>query len=104
MKKKGLLNDKLVIDSYGWIEYFSDSDLAEKYSKYIENATPSNFYTPAIIIYEVYKKFRLNYSEDDAMTAIAHIEDCTNLIEIDTNYAILGADSSKKKNCQWLMH
>lgn len=25
-----------IIDSFGWIEYFSNGKLAEKYSKYIE--------------------------------------------------------------------
>ena len=94
MKPKGSPDDKFVIDSYGWIEYFSDGKLAEKYSKYIEKSRPSNFFTPSIVIYEVYKKFQTSYSEEDAITAIAHIENHTKVIEINTTYAILGADTS----------
>jgi predicted nucleic acid-binding protein len=97
MKAKGSQNDKFIIDSHGWIEYFSDGKLAEKYSKYIEKSDPKNYFTPAIIIYEVFKKFKANYSEEDAITATAHIENCTKVIDIDTNYAILGADTSLNK-------
>ena len=97
MKTKGSRNDKIIIDSYGWIEYFSDGKLAEKYSKYIEKSDHATYFTPAIIIYEVFKKFKSNYSEEDAITAIAHIENCTTVIEIDSNYAILGAETSLNK-------
>jgi len=94
MKVKGSHSDKFIIDSYGWIEYFSDGKLAEKYSKFIENCNPINYFTPSIIVYEVFKKFKANYSEEDAITAIAHIENCTRVIDIDSNYAVLGADTS----------
>lgn len=97
MKVKGSHSDNFIIDSYGWIEYFSDGKLAEEYSKFIEKSNPANYFTPAIIIYEVYKKFKSNYSEEDAITAIAHIENCTKVIDIDTNYSILGADTSLNK-------
>ncbi|MCK5560123.1 MAG: type II toxin-antitoxin system VapC family toxin [Thermoplasmata archaeon] len=94
MKQKGSQNKKYIIDSYGWIEYFSESKLADKYSKYIEKSTPSNYFTPTIIIYEVYKKFKSFYTEEDAITAVANIENCTTVIDINSRLAIKGADSS----------
>jgi predicted nucleic acid-binding protein len=94
MKPKGSQNKKYIIDSYGWIEYFSESKLAQEYSKYIEKSTPSSYFTPTIIIYEVYKNFKSYYTEEDAITAVANIENCTTVIDIDSRLAIKGADSS----------
>ena len=87
-------SEKVIIDSYGWIEYFSDGRLAGKYSKHIEGATPDNCLTPAIIIYEVYKKLKASYSEEEAMMAVAHMEHFTAVVEIGMNEAMEGADAS----------
>ncbi len=46
----------VLIDSYGWIEYFGDGRLAEKYANYIEKANTENYITPSVVLYEVYKK------------------------------------------------
>ena len=94
MRQRDSQSSRFIIDSYGWIEYFSDGRLADKYSKYIEESTPGNYLTPTIIIYEVYKKLRAAYSEENAIKAIAHIENCTTVIEIDLKLALKGAESS----------
>ena len=68
--------------------------MAKKYAKYIENSEPNRSLVPAIIIYEVYKNLKRQYSEEKAIMAIAHIENYSSVIEIDMRYALKGADSS----------
>ena len=94
MTRKGSQNDRLIIDSYGWIQYFSEGKLAEKYADHIETSNSLKNFTPSIIIYEVYKKLKSIYTEEDAITAVANIENCTTVIVIDTKYAIKGAEAS----------
>lgn len=83
---------KIIVDSYGWIEYFSDGKLSDKYAKYIESSSPENYFTPAIIIYEVYKKIITLYNEEDAINAVMHIENYSRIVNIDTKLAIKGAE------------
>jgi predicted nucleic acid-binding protein len=85
---------KTVIDSYGWIEYFGGGKLSNKYGKYIEKCSPNTHYSPSIIIYEVYKKIRRLYKEEDAINAVMHIKNYTTIIDIDTKLAIKGAEVS----------
>ena len=85
---------KFIVDSYGWIEYFSGGRLAERYSKYIERSTPDTSITPSIIVYEVYKKLRASYGEEEATKAVAHIEHYTKIVDADMNLAMKGAEAS----------
>ena len=85
-----------IIDSYGWIEYFSEGKSAKKYAGYIENAKPQNFISPTIILYEVYKKILSVYNEEKAMEAAAHIKFATKLIDLSDNLAISAAEISLK--------
>ncbi len=94
MRKTDSPSERYIIDSYGWIEYFSNGKLADEYAKYIEKSKPENYFTPTIIIYEVYKKMRSMYSEEDSIKAIAHIESYTTIIDIDIKLAAKGAESS----------
>ena len=43
-----------VVDSSGWLEYFTDSDRAPLFASAIEDA--ENLFVPIISIYEVFKK------------------------------------------------
>ena len=45
-----------LVDSSGWIEFFTDGPLAAQYSKYLKD--PAKVITPSIVIYEVYKKIK----------------------------------------------
>ena len=89
-RKKGTF----IIDSYGWIEYFSEGKSVKEYASYIERAEPENFITPTIILYEVYKKIRSIYNEEKAMEAVAHIKYTTQLIDLKDNLAISAAETS----------
>ena len=54
-----------VVDSSGWLEYFTDSDRASLFASAIEDA--ENLLVPVISIYEVFKKGLRERGEDDAL-------------------------------------
>ena len=45
----------ILLDSYGWIEYFTEGPLAGKYARYIEEVSEENTVIPIIVVYEVYR-------------------------------------------------
>lgn len=83
----------ILIDSYGWIEYFADGPLAEKYASYIEKADSENTVTPTIVIYEVYKRIKSIKGEQKALEAYAQISQ-TKVIELTTSISLKAADTS----------
>jgi hypothetical protein len=40
----------ILLDSYGWIEYFSEGPLAGKYAKHIKEVSEDNTVIPTIVI------------------------------------------------------
>ena len=49
----------ILVDSGGWIEYFGEGTLADKYAAIIENANKEEIVTPTIVIYEYTRKSNL---------------------------------------------
>jgi predicted nucleic acid-binding protein len=94
MKQKGSHKEKVIIDSFGWVEYYTNGKLADKYAKYINGSDPDTCLTPSIIIYEVYKIIRRLKSEEEAIIAIVHIDHYSTIVNLDIKTATLGADSS----------
>jgi hypothetical protein len=45
---------KILLDSSGWIEFFTGGPLADRYSGYFSSRY--EIITPTIVLYEVYKK------------------------------------------------
>ncbi|MCK4613278.1 MAG: type II toxin-antitoxin system VapC family toxin [Thermoplasmata archaeon] len=86
--------ESYVIDSCGWIEFFSNGDAADEYAAYIEKANRREYFTPSIIFYEVYKKIRTAYSEEEALRAVAHIKYATTIIDFSEEIAISAAEMS----------
>lgn len=85
----------ILLDSYGWIEYFAEGKLAEKYAKYVEQANAENTITPTIVIYEVYKKIKQERGEEVALKAYAQLLG-TKLIQLNEALALIAADVSLK--------
>jgi predicted nucleic acid-binding protein len=83
----------ILIDSYGWIEYFAEGPLAENYAAYIEKADAENTITPTIIVYEVYKKIKVARDEQKALEAYAQIAQ-TKIIELTSALSLEAADIS----------
>lgn len=86
----------MLIDSYGWIEYFSDGPLAKKYASYIEDMNENNMVTPTVVVYEVYKRLKKEKGEQVALEAYAQITR-TKIVPLDDDLALGAADASVEK-------
>ena len=74
-----------IVDSSGWLEYFSDSKRASLFAKPIEDT--ENLIVPVISLYEVFKKLLLTSDEDIALTAVAHMQ-MGKVIDLDQDLAM----------------
>lgn len=54
----------IVIDSSGWLEYFTGGPLADTYAAYVQGDEP--VMVPAVVVYEVYRALRRQVSEAGA--------------------------------------
>lgn len=82
-----------LIDSFGWVEFFTNGPLSEEYSKYMKS--PSKIVTPAIVLYEVYKKIKRERTEDEALIAVSHMNR-TLIVMLSESIALFAADISLK--------
>lgn len=83
----------ILIDSYGWIEYFAEGPLADEYAEFVETETPENTITPTIVIYEVYRKIKSAKGEEKALEAYAQISR-TRIVELTESLSLEAADIS----------
>lgn len=80
-----------IVDSSGWIEYFTDSPKANHFARPIENT--KELIVPSIILFEVFKKLLMDLGEDIALIAIAHMQQ-GKIIDLDQDIAISAAKVS----------
>ena len=85
----------VVVDSCGWLEWFTDGQLAAKYQKYLENN--QELLVPAIVLYEVYKVLKRQVGEEKALLAFGHMKG-SQVVFLDDNLALLAADVSLRHN------
>lgn len=85
----------LLVDSSGWLEFFTDGTLAAKYFTYLERL--QDVIVPTLVIYEVYKKIKKERREEEALLAIAHMGKAK-IVVLDDTLAIFAADISLKHN------
>lgn len=83
----------VVVDSSGWIEFFTDGPCAGAYAKYLKDLP--KVVTPTIVLYEVYKKIKRERSEEDALSAIS-VMNRTEVAPLSESIALLAADISLK--------
>ncbi len=81
----------VVVDSSGWIEFFSDGPKADAYARFLKE--PAKVATPAIVIYEVYKKIKRERGEQMAKLCVAQMEK-TRSVPIDQSITLRAADLS----------
>lgn len=82
---------KTLIDSSGWIEFFTGGPLAERYASYLKDRT--QLITPTIVLYEVYKKIKRERGEEVALLAAGQLK-ATQVISLTDSIALLAADLS----------
>jgi toxin FitB len=83
-----------LVDSCGWIEYFSGSAYADFYAEAIEDT--SNLIVPVICIMEVFKKIYSQRDENSALVAAAHMRQGT-VIPLTESIALTAASFGIEK-------
>jgi len=83
----------ILIDSYGWIEYFADGPLAESYAAFVEKADAEKTVTPTIVIFEVYRRIKSMKGEQKALEAYAQMSR-TKVVELTNLISLKAADIS----------
>ena len=78
-----------IVDSCGWLEWFSDGNLADEYGKHLKAG--ANLLVPAIVLYEVYKVLKRERGEDRAILAVSYMKGAT-VIPLDEILALAAAD------------
>lgn len=81
----------VVVDSSGWIEFFTAGSKANTYARYLKK--PEEVLTPVIVLYEVYKKIKRERGEETAKLCLAQIEK-TRVVPMEEGTALLAADLS----------
>ena len=82
------MSDANVVDSSGWLEYFTDSDRAALFAPAIEDT--ENLVVPVISIYEVFKKVLRERGEDDALQ-VASAMQVGRVVDMDRSLALEAA-------------
>ena len=81
----------IVIDSSGWVEFFTNGTLADEYAARIRAI--GAIVTPTIVLYEVYKRLKRDVSEEDALVAVGAMRR-SRVIPLDDSLALTAADVS----------
>ncbi|MFC1495879.1 type II toxin-antitoxin system VapC family toxin [Candidatus Margulisiibacteriota bacterium] len=81
----------MLVDSCGWLEYFTDGKLAGQFYKYLKD--PEEVITSTLVMYEIYKKIKNERSEEDAIHAIARLQE-TEVVPVSQSITLWAADLS----------
>ncbi len=82
-----------LVNSSGWIEFFTDGPLAKEYARHLKD--PTRIVTPTIVLYEVYKKIKRERTEEDTLTAVS-LMNRTSVVDLTESIALFAADLSIK--------
>jgi predicted nucleic acid-binding protein len=81
------------VDSYGWIERFTDGPKATQYNRIIDRLKPGELVTSVVVLYEVYKKVKKLKGEEIALEAVAALSQ-TKVVVVDQTLILEAADYS----------
>ncbi len=81
------------VDSYGWIERFTDGPRAPQFNRVIDGTEPSEIITSVVTLYEVYRKVKKAKDEETALEAVAALSQ-TKIVDIDQTLSLEAADHS----------
>jgi predicted nucleic acid-binding protein len=82
---------KILLDSSGWIEFFTGGPLGERYASYLTSRY--QLITPTIVLYEVYKKIKRERGEETALLFAGRLN-ATQVVQLTESIALLAADVS----------
>jgi predicted nucleic acid-binding protein len=80
-----------IVDSSGWLEYFSDGPNADCFAEPLGNV--SELLMPTVILYEVFKVVCRQRGEDAALQAVALMQQAR-VVELSSSIALLAAKLS----------
>ena len=80
-----------VVDSNGWLEYFADGPNASFFARPIENV--DYLIVPSLSLFEVFKRVLQQRDENDALDAIALMQQGT-VVSLDASLALMAARTS----------
>ncbi len=81
------------IDSYGWIERFTEGPKAAAYNRVIDSVEPEELVTSVVVLYEVYRKVKKARGEETALEAVAALSQ-TRVVTVDQTLSLEAADYS----------
>jgi toxin FitB len=85
---------KILMDSSGWIEFFTGGPFAERYAAYL---TPRHdIITPTVVLYDVYKKIKREKGEETALLFTGRLR-ATHVVQLTESIAYLAADFSMRR-------
>lgn len=84
----------MIVDSSVWIEILKDGPLAGKCQKAM---LKQKIQIPTLVLFEVYKKLKVQSSEDIALEAVAHLSQYE-VQDLSREVAMLAADLSIQHN------
>jgi len=85
----------IIVDSCGWLEWFTDGKLADSYERYLVDQ--DNILIPAIILYEVYNVLKREVGEEKALLAAGYMKNSL-VIPFDETLALASADIALREN------
>ena len=83
----------ICIDSYGWIERFTNGPKAAQYNRIIDKVRPEEIVTSVVVLYEVYRKVKQVKGEEVALEAVASLSQ-TKIVKVDQTLSLEAADYS----------
>ncbi len=75
-----------IVDSSGWIEYFTDGKQADRFASLIKK--PKELLVPVITIYEVFKRVSFKRGKVAALQSIAYMTQ-GKVVDVDTSLCLL---------------
>lgn len=81
------------IDSYGWVERFTNGPKAPAYNRVIDSIKSEELVTSVVVLYEVYKKVKRIKGEETALEAVAVLSQ-TKVVTVDQTLSLEAADYS----------
>ena len=81
------------VDSYGWIERFTNGPKAAQYNRVIDATQPGEIITSMVVIYEVYRKVKQTRGEQAALEGVAALSQ-TRAIPVDPTLCLEAGDYS----------
>jgi predicted nucleic acid-binding protein len=81
-----------LVDTCGWLEYFTAGPLADAYEPLVSSGT-KRLFVPTLVLYETYKFLRRTAGEEVALQAVAQQRACR-VVDLDVSLSLEAADFS----------